>query len=49
VFDARIFPVIQGHFVMPGGHYFANVIILIPSSTSISVQFDVIVTRKEYS
>ena len=48
-FDARIFPVIQGHFVMPGGHYFANVIIRIPMLKSISVQFDVIATRKEYS
>ena len=48
-FDARIFPVIQGHFVMPGGHYFSNVIILIPMYKPISVHFDVIATRKEYS
>jgi hypothetical protein len=48
-FDARIFPVIQGHFVMPGGHYFVNVKVLIPMFKPISVHFDVIATRKEYS
>jgi hypothetical protein len=48
-FDARIFPVIQGHFVMPGGHYFSNVIILIPMLKPISVHFNVIAKRKEYS
>ena len=48
-FDARIFPFIQGHFVMPGGHYFANVKVLIPMFKPISVHFDVIATRKEYS
>jgi hypothetical protein len=34
---------------MPGGHDFANVKILIPMFKPISVHFDVIATRKEYS
>jgi hypothetical protein len=34
---------------MPGGHYFANVIILITMFKPISVHFDVIATRNGYS